>query len=315
MKYVTNSLAKFINKALKLLKLKIQTLNYILRSKSIRSIYYPCNTRRKIVLKNIKNICYPCITRGGIVFKSIRNIHYPCITRIRPTIKYKKNLINNWLNTDNGSTLNLSSLTSSAERQYTEMLTLERKVSHVKQLVKQIDPDLEYQEIELKNFSYRTSSKRSVKELLLSGNFFIKLFAEKIENNWQEQIEEQKLKQFKELLLEANEAIEELKYCTHWKINRKGFGKPDAYLNVKKELRIINKSLMYLSQVLSDTIEFVNIASEITELRSKPVAESESDKIQQILAKSEEIARQKKELPTEGIKKGMEDILEAMKKT
>jgi hypothetical protein len=69
-----------------------------------------------------------------------------------------------------------------------------------------------------------------------------------------------------------------------------------------------------LSQVLSDTIEFVNIASEITELRSKPVTENELKKIQEVLARSEETARQNRKLPKEEVKKGMKSILEAMRK-
>ncbi|MEH2321386.1 hypothetical protein [Nostoc sp.] len=195
------------------------------------------------------------------------------------------------------------------------MLTLERKVSQVEELVKQIDPELEYQQKELKHSSPKRKSSGNLKELFLNGSFLTKLLAEKLENNWEGQINEKKLNQLKELLQVTNNAIEVFKKPEILLINTKGFKKQEINPDFKKELKKFNDSLEYLSQVLSDTIEFVNIASEITELRSKPVTQDESERIQQILVKSEEIAGKNRKLPKEEVKKSMKSILEAMRKT
>ena len=68
---------------------------------------------------------------------------------------------------------------------------------------------------------------------------------------------------------------------------------------LKKELMIFRISLKHTISVLSDALEFVNVASEVREIRSKPLTLDEITRVKEILAKSEEKVSQKRNLPEE----------------
>ena len=83
---------------------------------------------------------------------------------------------------------------------------------------------------------------------------------------------------------------------------------------LKKELMIFRISLKHMISVLSDALKFVNVASEVREIRSKPLTLDEITRVKEILAKSEEKVSQKRNLPEEELKDRMKSTLNAMRK-
>ncbi|MBR8832603.1 MAG: hypothetical protein DSM106950_00805 [Stigonema ocellatum SAG 48.90 = DSM 106950] len=177
------------------------------------------------------------------------------------------------------------------------MLTIERKVSQVGKLTRELDLEIDFHYDDTTDFQYI-----SFREQLIIINKILPKIANEIEANWEKYTDEKRLDKTRNLLSQFR-AVDD------------GLGLIDSSdETLKKELMIFRISLKHMISVLSDALEFVNVASEVREIRSKPLTLDEITRVKEILARSEEKVSQKINLPEEELKDSIKSTFNAMKK-
>ncbi|MBR8837632.1 MAG: hypothetical protein DSM106950_27405 [Stigonema ocellatum SAG 48.90 = DSM 106950] len=162
------------------------------------------------------------------------------------------------------------------------MLTLEGEVSQLvfEKLPEKLEPELS-QEFFIKVWK-NNKPQVYLGEIVLEISETFKDLADRLENNWSKYAEPEKLENLKKASCKIDETVKDLEelLSRSSEIRNK---RMQGDLNLEKELINFKKSLQHFGDVLKDTIEFVNIALEVREMRSQTLGEDKLREAKEIL--------------------------------
>ena len=159
------------------------------------------------------------------------------------------------------------------------MLTLEEKIS---QICKEIPESTSYRNhLELCLSLSEKASKFHFGDLLLKISEIFNLLSNEIESDWEQYGKPENISNYQkilELLKEMSSEITKISKEDAENRRRKG----DVYF--VKGLRETKKTINHLCKVLNDTLNFIEVASEVRELRHNPLDKDKIEEARKILS-------------------------------